>query len=78
MTIEYRDNTASLSGFISVEDAESLMEWLRSHPDGRLDLSACSHLHTACLQVLMAASVNPATGPQEPSLAVWLRNTLSP
>ena len=77
MSIDYSEEVACLSGFLSVEEAEGLLEWLSVHPQGRLDLSACSHLHSACLQVLMAAKPALITWPTDPSLALWLRNTLS-
>jgi hypothetical protein len=44
-----------IAGESPVEDAEILLEHLQARPDGPVDWSACRTLHTAVLQVLMAA-----------------------
>lgn len=77
MAIEYQNNTAILSGFIEVEEAESLLQWVQSHSEGELDLSACIHINAACLQVLMAAKPRYSAWPADESLASWLRHILS-
>lgn len=68
--------SARLSEVISVEDAETLLEWLLKHPKGSVDLGHCTHLHTAVMQVLMAArpkiSVWPADGPLQQTLRLSL------
>jgi len=76
MAIEYEDQTARLSGFIGVEDAEGLLDWLQSHPKGCVDLADCAHLHAANLQVLMAAAPAIAAWPAEADLAAWLGSAL--
>ncbi|MBN2232889.1 MAG: hypothetical protein JW781_08745 [Deltaproteobacteria bacterium] len=73
MGIEYARNTATLSGLVGVEEAEGLLEWLQNHPKGRLDLAACTHLHTANLQVIMAAQAKIAAWPGDAELDAWLR-----
>jgi hypothetical protein len=56
MTVRRDDaGTIILSGECPVEDAETLLEHLQAHPDGPVDWSGCRALHTAVLQVLMAA-----------------------
>lgn len=70
-------NQLSAGDQLSVEDAESLLEWLLKHPRGQLDLSACEHLHTASLQVLMAARPKIAAWPERQPLADWLTATLT-
>jgi hypothetical protein len=45
-----------LDGECPVEDAEVLLQLLQAQPDGPVDWSACTRLHTAVLQVLMAAA----------------------
>jgi anti-anti-sigma regulatory factor len=72
MAIAYKKNTATFAGDISVEDAESLLEWLQKTPKARLDLAACTHLHAANLQVLMAARVAVAAWPLDTTLKSWL------
>lgn len=76
MSIDYTDDLAVFSDCISVEDAEGLLSWLQNHPRGRLDLTACTHLHTANLQILMAARPDIVAWPQDTDLATWLKNIL--
>ena len=55
MPIEYMKSRALFRDQASVEEAEDLLEWLQNNSTGKVDLSACSHMHTANLQVLMTA-----------------------
>ncbi len=54
MPVRYLRDIARLEGVCAVEDAESLLEWLHEHPDGKLNFKDCEHLHSAVLQVIMA------------------------
>lgn len=45
---------AAVSGAMTVEDAEPLLRELLTNPQLALDLQACTHVHAATLQVLMA------------------------
>jgi len=76
MTIEIDGPRATVQGVLGIEETEVLLEWLQSHESGQLDLSACTHLHAANLQVLMAA--HPAIGawPDDPDFARWLKGAL--
>jgi len=76
MGIVYDKNRAHFADFVSVEDAEGLLEWLQANPKGKLDLAACTHLHTANLQVLMAAKPNIVSWPENASLALWIQGAL--
>jgi len=78
MNIEYTKKAARLTGFVSVEEAEGLLEWLQANPKGKLDLADCTHLHAANLQVLMAAKPNIAAWPENADLALWLKGALEP
>lgn len=78
MPIFYNDHSANLTGMVSVEDAEAFLEWLQIHPQATLDLSECTHLHAANLQVLMATAVRIEQWPHDEELAAWLKNTLEP
>ena len=78
MGIEYTKKTARLTEFVSVEEAEGLLEWLEATPRGKVDLAACQHLHAANLQVLMAAQPSIAAWPENTDLAKWLRRALDP
>ena len=55
MPIEFKRNRAIFRDDVSVEEAEGLLEWLQNRSTAKVDLSACSHLHTANVQVLMTA-----------------------
>ncbi len=72
MAITYKKNVALFDEVVSVEEAESLLEWLQKNPKGKADLSLCTHLHAANLQVLMAARTAIAAWPQDESLKTWL------
>lgn len=76
MGITYDRNTARLTEFVTVEDAEGLLEWLQAKPKRKVDLSGCQHLHAANLQVLMALRPNIAALPADAALASWLRGAL--
>jgi hypothetical protein len=76
MGIVYKKNSAVFSEVAGGEDAEELLEWLQKHPKGKLDLAACSHLHPANLQVMMAAGCAVHIAPSDPGLAAWLTTAL--
>jgi hypothetical protein len=57
MTVKTDDEgVIVLDGECPVEDAESLVQLLQAQPEGPVDWSACTRLHTAVLQVLMTAT----------------------
>ena len=76
MPIEYKKNRAIFCDEVSVEEAEGLLEWLQTRPSAKADLSELSHLHTANLQVLMAAKTAIATWPKNAELRAWLEPAL--
>ena len=77
MAMNYHNKTLTLSEIVSVEDAEALLALRQKHPKAQLDLSACTHLHAACLQVLMASRpVVVSAWPSAPNLAAWLQSAL--
>lgn len=77
MPFEAKKNLLVASELVGVEDAELLLDWLIAHPRGRLDLGACTHLHAANLQVLMAAKPKIAAWPRHQTLADWLQAALT-
>jgi len=77
MTIEYTKNKVYLKDVVSVEDAESLLEWLQKKTSAKVDFSACTHLHPANLQVLMAAKPIVTAWPDDTQLAAWLQSALN-
>ena len=76
MPIEFKRNRAIFRDEVSVEEAEGLLEWLQKRPAAKADLSACSHLHTANLQVLMTAKTGISSWPKNDELRAWLEPAL--
>ncbi|MFD2111375.1 hypothetical protein [Thiorhodococcus fuscus] len=77
MALEFKKTTVVAHDLLGVEDAETLLEWLIKHPRGRVNLSACTHLHAANLQVLMAARPKISAWPKNGALADWLKAALT-
>jgi hypothetical protein len=71
MTIGRDGDTVLLEDVCAVDDAEALMGHLQAGAT-RIDWSGCTHLHTACLQVVLAARVPIHGTPANPLLARWL------
>lgn len=76
MPIEFKKNRAIFRDEVTVEEAEGLLEWLQTKPTAKADLSALSHLHTANLQVLIAAKTTISTWPKDAELRAWLEPAL--
>lgn len=76
MAIVYKKNSAVFSEIAGVEEAEALLEWLHSHPKGKIDLADCTHLHPANLQVMMAAKRSNYLPPSDAGLAEWVDSAL--
>lgn len=76
MTIAWNDDVLACTGTLTVEDAEGLLQELAARPMAHADLAACSHVHAAALQVLMAAGVQVDAWPADAALAAWLRAAL--
>lgn len=62
-----------LEGRCAVEDAEPLLQLLQATPRAPCDWTRCSHVHTAVVQVVLAA--RPAlVGPcGDPWVEQWIR-----
>ena len=78
MPITFAKTTASFNGSCSAEETADLAAWLAGRKRPRVNLKACSHLHTALLQVLMAGKVTVTKQPSDPFLARWLPSCLVP
>jgi hypothetical protein len=76
MAIEYTKKLAIFKDVVSVEDAEVLLEWLQNKSSARVDLSACTHLHPANLQVLMVAKPVVSAWPEDVAFTAWLKSAL--
>jgi len=72
MPIRFHANAslpAIFEGPCVVEEADALLEWLRRTPTPAADLGACTELHTALAQLLMAARVKLVVPPVDRLLA---------
>ena len=76
MPIDYQKKQALFHDIVSVDEAEGLLEWLQNKPAAKIDLGACTHLHPANLQVLMAAKRRIAVWPNDADLRAWLETAL--
>jgi hypothetical protein len=54
MAIRYLKRHAALEGFVGVDDAEALSNWLRERAAPAVHLGKCEQVHAAVLQVLLA------------------------
>jgi hypothetical protein len=76
MPIVYKKTQAQFDGVVTVEEAEGLLQWLQNKPHATVHFGACSHLHPANLQVLMAAASSVAVWPTDAGLHSWLLSAL--
>ena len=76
MPIEYLADHVRFHDRISAEEAEALLQWLQAHERATVQLGAATHMHTAVLQVLLAARCAIALLPEEPRLRAWLLSSM--
>ncbi|RUR35725.1 hypothetical protein [Vreelandella populi] len=72
MSLIFKGNVAHLVDQVTVEDAETLLEWLTQQPVGKVNLKKLEHLHAANLQVLMATCPKVTAWPANPDTRAWL------
>ena len=72
MGIRFLKSHAALEGHVPPEDAEALLAWVRTQRRPAVHLGHCQSLHTAVLQVLLAARPTVKVPPAEPRLASLL------
>ena len=78
MSLRFDGPDVIFEGACMVEEALGLAEHWRAEPPGTADLSACTYLHTALLQVIAAAAPAAVVAPADPLLARWIMPVLSP
>lgn len=78
MGIRYLKKHAVLEGHVSVEDAESLAQWMRGHKAPAVHLGGCEHLHAAVLQVLLTWRPKVNVPPADAWLATALQGRAMP
>jgi hypothetical protein len=72
MTITIEGGVIRLAGRCRIEDAEILLAALQADPDSAVDLGACTSLHTALVQLLMAATPRIHAAPGDGAIYRWL------
>jgi len=72
MSVTVGSDLIVIAGVARVEDAEPLANALIGSPDRTVDLSACSALHGAVLQVLLDFAPQVVGSVGNPSLEPWL------
>lgn len=77
MPIRYEDGLARFEGACAVDEALPLAEWLEAAQAPRVDLAACAELHTALLQLLLAARPAVAAEPEDAFLRRWVAPLLA-
>ena len=78
MSVAVDSDRIVVAGVARVEDAEPLANALIASPDRTVDLSACTDLHGAVLQVLLVFAPKVVGCVGNPSLETWLAPILSP
>ncbi|MTW18475.1 hypothetical protein GJ689_19935 [Rhodoplanes serenus] len=78
MPLRFDEGNVVFEGACMVEEALGLAEHWRAVPPGIADLSACTYLHTALVQVIAAAAPAEVVAPADPRLAHWIMPVLSP
>lgn len=53
-----------LEGVVTPEEVDRLHELIRENRDATADLSACEHLHTAALQLLLTMKIPITSSPE--------------
>jgi hypothetical protein len=77
MPLIFTATEVRFEGVCTVEDALTLLEFLKGSEAPEVDLSACTYLHTALLQLLLVVGPRVTVPPGDPSLARWVAPLLS-
>jgi hypothetical protein len=78
MTVRRSDNgTLVLDGVCPVEDAEALLQLLQTAPNAVVDWTQCRQLHTAVLQVILAAGILPIGPCSDAWVSEWVAPELA-
>ena len=72
MAVEYVGNCVVCQGIVPVEEAEGLLSWLQENRNAVVDFEACTHVHPANLQVLLATGTKLSVLPSDQDLSMWI------
>lgn len=67
MTMSVSDGVIILSGKCGINEAETLVSYLSSHPEAVVDVAAATEIHTALWQTLMIFMPAVSGSPVSPS-----------
>ncbi len=76
MTVAMTDGVLQVSGVCTVEEAETIANFLQEGASS-VDVTGCTHLHTAGFQLLLRARLPIEGIPANPALARWVLPLLS-
>ncbi|RWX81004.1 hypothetical protein EPK99_01325 [Neorhizobium lilium] len=77
MPVKFTRTKAEFSGECTVEEAETIFEWLRKTPKGELHLAGVTHFHAAILQTLMITQNKISAMPRDSFAAECMRQVRS-
>jgi hypothetical protein len=77
MPLTCTETEARFDDVCSVEEALTLLEFLKATPGATVDLRRCSYIHTALLQQVLLLRPTITGWPEDPSLAGWLEPFLT-
>lgn len=72
MPLVFTKTLARFEEVCTVEEALPLLEFLNKAKTPKIDLSACTYLHTALLQLLLISRPKVSAPPNDPVLARWV------
>jgi hypothetical protein len=72
VALDFHDDRVALIGVCAAEEALELVDWLCRVERPTADLSACTNLHAAILQTLLAYQPVIAAPPTDPFLVRWI------
>lgn len=72
MGIRYLKKHAALEGYVTVEEAEGLQQWIQGQANPAVHLGKCEQVHAAALQVLIALRPRVVSPPAHPWLCLAL------
>lgn len=77
MAVVFTTTQARFEDVCTVEEALPLLEFLKSSAGVEVDLSACTYMHTALIQLLLTARPRMTIFPADPVLARWVAPLLA-
>jgi hypothetical protein len=77
MPLTMTKTLARFEDVCTVEEALPLLEFLQARKSAKADLSRCTYLHSALLQLLFIANVKIVALPSDPLLARWVDRLLA-